>query len=129
MFSSDKKSNQTVTQDALAQTNRMSPGTEIKGDIVGKGDFRIDGKLEGNIETSGRIVIGEKGFVKGTIKCLNAEVEGKVEGDIKTTEQLLLKSTANISGETVVGRLAIEPGATFNGTCSMNQAPVSSKKK
>lgn len=127
MFSSDKKNSPTASQDPTSQTNRVSNGTEVKGDIIGKGDFRIDGKLEGNIETNGRVVVGQKGFVKGTIQCHNAEIEGRVEGNIKTKEQLMLKSTANIDGETVIGRLAIEPGAIFNGTCSMQ--PESAKKK
>ena len=30
-----------------------------------------------------------------------------------------VKATANISGDVVVGKLSIEPGATFNASCVM----------
>ncbi|RLD63307.1 MAG: polymer-forming cytoskeletal protein, partial [Bacteroidetes bacterium] len=32
---------------------------------------------------------------------------------------LSLKNTANISGEVTMGKLSVEPGATFNATCAM----------
>ena len=37
-------------------------------------------------------------------------------------ERLSLKSTAQIEGEVQVNKLAVEPGATFNATCSMKGA-------
>ena len=51
--------------------NRIIHGTEIKGDIKSKDDIRFDGKLTGNINISGKIIIGQSGTIKGEITCKN----------------------------------------------------------
>ena len=107
---------------ASGDINRIGLETEIKGDISSKGNFRIDGKVQGNIKTQGKIVIGSKGFVKGTIECIEADIEGMVDGSINVERVLTLRSTCNIKSDTVVGQLSVEPGATFNGVCKMRSS-------
>ncbi|MCF6297840.1 MAG: polymer-forming cytoskeletal protein, partial [Flavobacteriaceae bacterium] len=91
----------------------------LVGDIKSDGDFRVDGKVEGTIKTSGRVVIGKDGIVTGTIDCTNADVEGTFSGKLLVDQVLSLKSTANISGDVTLGKLSVEPGAAFNATCTM----------
>jgi cytoskeletal protein CcmA (bactofilin family) len=102
--------------------NRIIDGTEIKGDIISKDDFRFDGKLTGNINTAGKIIIGHTGVVKGEIKCKNADVSGKIEGKITVTELLSLKNSAHVNGDIITNKLAIEPGSRFTGSCSMENS-------
>ena len=103
------------------EVNTISKGTKLKGDLSSSGDIRIDGTLNGSINTKGRLVVGETGFVEGQIRCQNAIVAGKLQATINTEELLMLKSSARLSGEVVTGKLAIEPGAIFTGKCSMGQ--------
>lgn len=103
----------------LGKTNRIVEGTIIKGDIISQADFRLDGELEGNFTSSGKIVIGAVGKVKGDIKCKNADIEGKFNGRMEIEELLTLKSTASVTGEVVTGKLSVEPGASFGATCTM----------
>ena len=120
MFSSDnKKSKQTVTMETTTQQNIIAQGTKIVGDIASQGPFRIDGTVEGNVKTSGKVVIGKSGLIKGTLQGENADFEGKFSGKLILTGTLSLKSTAHIEGEVHTSKLAVEPGATFNATCSM----------
>ena len=49
------------------QPNRIEKNTKIKGDITSEADFRIDGKLEGNVTTSGKVVIGKDGYINGKV--------------------------------------------------------------
>ena len=114
MFNEKK---QQVVQDP--QRNLMGKGTEIKGDIISNGDFRIDGKVEGNISTTGRLILGKEGVITGNINCGNADFEGKFTGKLYCSGTLSLKSTAEIDGEVFIEKLAIEPGAVFNAICSM----------
>ncbi len=100
--------------------NLIGPGTEITGDISCNGDVRIDGTLNGNLITKGKVVIGETGFAKGEVTCKNADISGKMEGKITISELLSLKPTSSIKGDLITNRLAIEPGAKFTGTCNMN---------
>ena len=56
--------------------NTLAAGTTVKGDIVTETDFRLDGKIEGDVSCSGKIVIGPKGNVTGNIVSTNAEILG-----------------------------------------------------
>ena len=99
--------------------NTLAEGTILKGEIKAEEDFRIDGVVEGIINCNGKIVIGPKGSVSGQINCINAELLGTLQGTIKTTEALVLKSTGVYSGDAYATTMEIEPGAIFNGTCTM----------
>lgn len=117
MFSEQKKGRMAV--EGISQQNTIAKGTTITGDVVGEGDFRIEGTVEGNIKTPGKIVIGRTGVVNGTLKSANADIEGSFSGKLVLTDTLSLKSSAVVEGEAEVGKLAVEPGATFNATCAM----------
>ncbi len=101
------------------QPNRIEKNTKIKGDIVSEADFRIDGKLDGNVKTSGKVVIGKDGYIKGKVECVNADIEGSFNGELLVSDLLSLKSSAVIEGTVSVSKLAVEPGATFNASCTM----------
>lgn len=115
--------------------NRIVEGTTINGDFFSDSNIRIDGSLKGTIHTKGRLVIGVNGKVEGEVTCQNAEIEGKIDGVIKVTELLTLKTTSKLTGEIYTGKLAIEPGALFNGNCQMGgtssqeKAPVQQLQK
>ena len=116
MFKQDKA--KSTTENSKEQ-NKISPGTKIKGNIEAKGGFRIDGCVEGTVKTPGKVVIGKDGCVNGELECENADIEGKFSGNLKIQGTLSLRSTAVIEGEAIVSKLAVEPGATFNATCTM----------
>jgi|31_taG_2_1085359.scaffolds.fasta_scaffold01144_3 cytoskeletal protein CcmA (bactofilin family) len=120
MFS-DKNKGKMATE-STSQQNIIAQDTKIVGDIVSKGPFRIDGQVEGNIKTEDKVVVGKSGFVNGTINGTNADFEGSFSGKLKLSGTLTLKSSAYVQGEVEVGKLAVEPGATFNATCSMKGA-------
>ncbi|HEY5592315.1 MAG TPA: polymer-forming cytoskeletal protein [Paludibacter sp.] len=109
-----------------AMYNALTNGSKIVGKIFADSDFRIDGEVEGTITCSGKVVIGQKGFLKGSISCVNAEIIGTLEGDIVVSETLSLRSTSIINGEVKTKVLIVEPNAVFNGTCSMRDTTVSS---
>ncbi len=100
--------------------NIISEGTKIKGDIIANGDIRIDGELLGNISAKGRLVIGPKGKIEGQILCNNIEISGNVKGKITASELINMKSTSQILGDIIAGKLSVEPGSLFSGSCVMN---------
>ena len=115
MFDKDKR----ISSPAMGKTNRIIEGTHIEGNISSTTDFRLDGVLIGDFTSKGKLVIGPKGVVKGNITCANVDIEGEFEGVLKITELLSIKNTAKITGDVVVGKLAVEPGAVFEATCKM----------
>jgi len=108
-----------IETDNGTAVNLISQGTEITGDVKSTGDIRIDGMLNGNMVTKGKVVIGPTGRVKGEVECKNSEVSGLIEGKITVTQLLILKASSKINGTIVTDKLSIEPGALFTGNCSM----------
>ncbi|WP_346883519.1 polymer-forming cytoskeletal protein [uncultured Algibacter sp.] len=117
MFSDNKKDKQ-MTESTSSQ-NIIAQGTKMVGDFNSEGDFRIDGTIEGSIKTTGKLVVGKAGFIKGNLQGTDAYFEGKFSGKLSLSGTLTLKSSAHIEGEVLVGKLAVEPGAVFNVTCVM----------
>ncbi len=120
MFSDNKKGrDQGNVTDFSRNQNKISEGTKIVGDIISEGGFRIEGTIEGTFKTTGKVVVGTSGFINGTLECSDADFEGKFSGTLIVSNTLSLKPTAHIEGEVTVGKLAVEPGANFNASCSM----------
>ena len=99
--------------------NIIGAETTITGDIVTKGDIRLDGKLEGNLRAEGKVIIGETGQIQGTVSCKNLEVLGKINGKIEVHELSVLKSSATLQADMITKKLGVEPGAVFTGHCQM----------
>lgn len=116
MFSDKKDKRQ---MEPNSSQNRINEGTHLTGDIVSKGFFRIDGSIEGSLSQPSKVVLGKAGFFKGKLTCSEADIEGKFEGNLHVTGTLTLRASAKIEGEVIMGKLAVEPGATLNATCSM----------
>lgn len=111
------------------ERNVIAKSTTIIGDIKAIGDFRIDGILEGSLKTNGRVIIAAEAIVKGDVEASNADIEGEFLGNLKVEKILTVKTIAKISGDVVVGKLSIEPGATFNASCIMTVTAKVQKKE
>ena len=127
MFSDKKNANTTGSEPGASQ-NRINEGTHISGDITSNGFFRIDGFVEGTVTTPSKVVLGKNGVVKGNLSCENADIAGNFTGNLNVSKLLTLRSSANIKGEVLVGKLSVEPGAIFNATCSMQPAQPPQQK-
>ncbi len=110
------KSTEVPTPDEL---NKIINGTTFKGDIISNGDFRIDGNLKGSLTSKGKLVVGPTGIIEGEVQCRNAEVFGKVTAKVSIDELLSLRASAELSGEVVYNKIAIEAGAKLVGTLTI----------
>lgn len=117
MFAENKKGKNSV--ESFNQQNTIAKGTTFTGDIISDSDFRIEGTILGNIKTPGKVVLGKTGVINGTLEGANADIEGKFSGKLSLTDTLTLRASALVEGEVEVGKFSVEPGATFNATCSM----------
>jgi len=110
-----------ITEIEPTSINLLGAGTIIKGEIISNGDMRIDGTLIGNVESKGKVIVGATGNIEGDVICQNADISGSVKGKITVNELLSLKASSNLKGDAITGKLSIEPGAMFSGTCSMEK--------
>jgi cytoskeletal protein CcmA (bactofilin family) len=99
----------------------ISQGVEIKGQIFAQGSMRIDGKIDGQIEIKGDLLIGEKGQVKGGVKAENIILGGKIEGDVQARGRFELTSTGAIKGDVACATITVEEGGLLDGNFKMIQ--------
>ena len=117
-------------QQSGSMFNSLTAGRKIVGNITADSDYRIDGLIEGELNCTGKVVIGEAGRVKGNVTCQNAEIMGMMDGKIICHQQLSLRASGKSQGDVKTKTLIVEPGAMFNGTCSMgSEAPKAAPSK
>lgn len=117
MFTS--KEEKRVAEEISNSTNTIGKGTFLEGNIETYGNIRIEGKITGHVKSKSKIALGSSSQVQGNITALNADIEGEVKGKIEIAELLVLKATSVIHGDIITGKLVVEPGAVFNGSCKM----------
>jgi cytoskeletal protein CcmA (bactofilin family) len=108
--------------------NLLSADVEIKGSIKFQNDLTVDGKVEGEITSSGILTVGENAEIRGEIKTKSATVHGKVHGNITVDEKCELKARAVLHGDLKAARLVIEEGATFVGKSEVTPNKVTAMK-
>lgn len=101
----------------INEVSRVSGSTEIRGSLVSQSDIRIDGVFEGDLITSGKLVVGENGYIRGNVLCANADIWGKIEGILTVGDTVTFKSSSSFEGDLKTIRICIELGAMFSGSC------------
>ncbi|MCK4357214.1 MAG: polymer-forming cytoskeletal protein [Candidatus Cloacimonetes bacterium] len=97
----------------------IGKGTKVVGEIYTNGSIRIDGEVEGKIESKGFLTIGPTAKIKADIKAKEAIIGGIIHGNINVENSLILQKSAQISGDIIAKILNIETGAKFDGKCQM----------
>lgn len=99
----------------------IGAGTEITGQITMRGDFHVDGRIEGNVSTQGEVVISDQGEVQGEIEGEVVVIEGRVDGAVRAHQVVRLKHGCKVSGDLVAPAVELEEGGGFNGRIEMTQ--------
>lgn len=116
------KEQKRVAEEISNSSNTIGKGTVLEGNIETYGNIRIEGKVIGNVKSKSKVALGNSSNIQGNITAQNADIEGEVKGKIEISELLVLKATAIINGDIITGKLVVEPGAVFNGSCKMGAA-------
>lgn len=115
-----KKKEDVMTNPEAVDT-LIGKGTEIKGTIRAAGVLRIEGRIEGELESAGDVIVAETGVVNAQMKARNAIIAGEVNGNIVLSGKLEIKSSGRVLGDLKVEGLTVEDGAFFEGRCEMNR--------
>lgn len=113
------KEQKRAAEEISNSSNTIGKGTFLEGNIETYGNIRIEGKVTGNIKSKSKVALGPQAHIQGNIIAQNADIEGEVKGRLEISELLVLKATAVINGDIITGKMVVEPGAVFNGTCKM----------
>lgn len=119
IFSSDSKKSDNSIAGRDIETI-IGKGTALNGNIASNANLRVDGAIEGNIETAGHVIIGSSGVVTGNISASSLDVAGTVTGNVTTVGNLSIHSTGQLVGDVRVKSLNIADGGVFRGRSEMD---------
>jgi cytoskeletal protein CcmA (bactofilin family) len=97
----------------------LAKGVVLRGEIHVEGTVRIDGCLDGEIQTKGQVIIGEEGLVQGTITAGTVISSGRIKAKVMAVERVQLMKTATLIGEVLTPVLIMEEGAKLQGITDM----------
>ena len=107
----------------------LGEGTEFKGVITFEGTVRIDGVLDGEVQTEDIFIVGAAARVRATIRAGVVIIMGKVEGRIEAKERCEIRAGSHVKGEVHTPSIYIEEGAVFEGVCHMTGAEGEAAKR
>jgi cytoskeletal protein CcmA (bactofilin family) len=99
--------------------NVIGPATVVRGDLKGERGFRIDGKIEGSVDSEGAVVLGETGSVHGNVTGTDVVIVGRVEGNVTARGHLDIGATGRVVGDVTATSMRIETGGVLRGTSFM----------
>jgi cytoskeletal protein CcmA (bactofilin family) len=97
----------------------LGPEAEFEGKLIFRGAVRIEGRFKGEIVTDDTLVIGEAAMVECHLSVGTLIVNGGFRGNVKAVNAVELHKTARFYGDILSPNLIIEQGATFEGSCKM----------
>ncbi len=99
----------------------IAAGVSIKGTMSFQKLIRIDGTFEGELLSSGKLIVGPTGTVKANINLEEAFISGKVTGDIIVKKRLVLRGRAEVRGDITTPLLSVDEGVSIVGILNVVQ--------
>src|SRR6266404_8787383 len=97
----------------------LSRGVSIKGTVKFSNELLIDGEVEGTINSTGTLTIGEHASIRGEVRAKSVKVRGTVEGNIFATERCELQAGCTLRGDVEAPRFVVDENATFLGSAKV----------
>lgn len=104
-----------IFNDDISINTLLGTGSFIKGDLKVNGFMRIDGDLDGNLETSGNLIIGANARINGNVTALSATISGIVKGNVNAVNSVKLLSNSTVIGDIQTHSLEVEENVLIHG--------------
>jgi cytoskeletal protein CcmA (bactofilin family) len=98
----------------------------IRGNITSKGELQVDGEIEGDIHC-GSLLLGDTSKVTGGVAAEDVVVRGHIVGSVRGL-RITLQGQSVVEGDIFYQSLAIEQGASFEGTSHRSENPLAEIK-
>jgi cytoskeletal protein CcmA (bactofilin family) len=99
----------------------LSADIDFSGTLSFEKPFLIRGKLSGEIEAQGLLVVDEGAVVDANIKGSKVVIRGAVKGDVTAAEKVEVSVTGRLKGNVTAPEVSMETGCVFNGRCTMEE--------
>ena len=108
----------------------LDHGSSVKGILNFDGPARIDGEIEGEINSKDIVAIGEDAVVSADIKAVTIVVAGAVSGELSASHSIEIYSSAKVLfGSLTAPEMSIGEGATIEGTHITQPAAAAEDRK
>jgi cytoskeletal protein CcmA (bactofilin family) len=97
----------------------LGKGVDFKGIVSFDGTVRVDGRVEGEIHTTGTLIVGEHAVIEGVVSAGVLMNSGKINGTITAVEKVHILNPGVLVGDIRTPVIAIEEGSRFHGMCDM----------
>jgi cytoskeletal protein CcmA (bactofilin family) len=97
----------------------LGKGSDFKGIVSFDGTVRVDGHVEGEIHTTGTLIVGEHAVIEGIVSAGILMNSGKINGTITAIEKVHILKPGVLVGDIRTPVIAIEEGSRFHGMCDM----------
>ena len=124
MWSRKEQSEQSTEPD-FENFTLLAKDVEFKGVVNFDGTVRVDGRVEGEIHTTGTLIVGENAIIKGIVSAGVLMNSGKINGTITAVEKIQILKPGVLVGDIRTPLIAIEEGSHFHGMCDMGVRALS----
>ena len=97
----------------------LSEGVSIKGDVTFGSELVIDGEVEGTINSTGALTIGQHAQIRAEISVASVVVQGTVDGNVCASDRCVLEAGATVRGDVEAPRMAVDENASFQGSAKI----------
>jgi cytoskeletal protein CcmA (bactofilin family) len=97
----------------------LGKGADFKGIVSFDGTIRVDGHVDGEIYTTGTLIVGEHAVIEGIVSAGVLMNSGKINGTITALEKIHILKPGVLVGDIRTPVIAIEEGSRFHGMCDM----------
>ncbi len=103
--------------DDISINTFVGNGSFIKGNMKVNGFIRVDGDIDGDLETDGAVIISERARIQGNLTAKSAIIGGIVLGNVSAPESVKLLSTSAVVGDIITHRIQMDDNVIFHGHC------------
>lgn len=106
-----------ILTDDVSINTLVGAGTRVSGDLNIAGLVRVDGDIDGNLETTGRVIIGEKARIRGNVTAKAAVIGGIIEGDVYAPDEIQILASSSVYGDVITKKISVAENSFIHGMC------------
>lgn len=110
-------SQQTSKKIEESNVSIISNGTIISGVIETENFLRIEGKIDGDILSSNKVLVAQSAVINGNFAAGIVIIQGKVKGNINANENCTVAAGGILEGNIAAKTVNIELNSHFTGFC------------
>ena len=102
----------------------LSSDIDFSGKLEFEKPFLIRGRVSGEINSTGYLVIDDEAVVNANISAMRVLIRGQVKGNVTAAQKVEVTVTGKLFGNVTAPEIFMETGCVFNGRCTMTEKSV-----